>query len=350
MSEPRFLFSPVDADPARTLYVDGTEAGFRNLSHWPGNSTPPPLKRDLSTGIALAWAALAPQERERVLGPFDRVANNHYDTDGVLSCWVATAPDRIAAVGASEGETAETLRRAAATGDFGTWNGPDALALELTLMALPDHPGSPVPRGAPDGPTEAADARRKADCYRWAFQHLPTLLEDPFRHAVLWRPRFDAICADVERVERGEDLEVDDFPAEDLAVVRAPRDLTRIGLHHAAGDRSRVLLVWTDGAGTRYRFLDRVESWFELVSRDVPARVPLTTLVDALRRREGAAAGDPVTWWRTPLTVPVAQLGFSDPAAAGDGFSDDPGVDGFPPSRLPEPEVVAMLREALAAG
>ena len=77
MSQPRFLFSPVDADPARTLFVDGTEAGFRSLSHWPGNSTPPPLKRDLSTGIALAWAALSPPERERILGPFDRLANNH---------------------------------------------------------------------------------------------------------------------------------------------------------------------------------------------------------------------------------------------------------------------------------
>ena len=83
--EPGFVFAPERADPARTLYVDGTEAGFRSLSHWPGNSTPPALKHDLSTGIALAWARLSPAERRGLLGSFSQVANNHYDTDGALS-------------------------------------------------------------------------------------------------------------------------------------------------------------------------------------------------------------------------------------------------------------------------
>ncbi|HTE05162.1 MAG TPA: DUF6687 family protein, partial [Planctomycetota bacterium] len=82
-----FRFCPRDADPSTTVFVDGTEPGFRSLSHWPGNTTPPALKDDLSTGIALRFARLSEAEQVRLLGTFEVVANNHYDTDGALSAF-----------------------------------------------------------------------------------------------------------------------------------------------------------------------------------------------------------------------------------------------------------------------
>ena len=45
----------------RLISVDGAwdQPGL-NLSHWPGNATPPALRHDLSTGAALAFARLDP--------------------------------------------------------------------------------------------------------------------------------------------------------------------------------------------------------------------------------------------------------------------------------------------------
>jgi hypothetical protein len=335
MSSPRFLFAPVDADPARTLYVDGTVPGFRSLSHWPGNATPPALKRDLSTGIALAWAALPESERVRLTGRFDRLANNHYDTDGVLSAWIVLDPE--AALTAED-----LLLRTAATGDFGTWNGVDALALELTIMGLPDHPDSPVPVTPESGPDQ-----RKAACYTWCFEHLPRLLADPFTHAAPWAERIDHVRRDIQRVDERDGVSVDTDPELSLALVVSGYTHTRLGLNRAAGDNNRVLLAREDASGTRCRFYDRVESWFELVTRRVPERMLLDELVAELNRRE-TGAGDNARWWCTPLDQPVAQLGFSDPALAGDGFSEDPSLDGFAPSRIPLAEIVELLRGSLA--
>lgn len=336
MTSPRFLYAPDGADPARTLYVDGAVEGFRSLSHWPGNSTPGSLKRDLSTGIALAWAGLSEIERSRLIGPFDRVANNHYDTDGVLSAWAVLEPEQAVPL-------ADLALRAAATGDFGTWNGADALAVELTIMGLPDHRESPVP------PVPGTSAeQRKAACYAWCFEHLPSLLAHPETHAKPWMTRLDHIRADVRRVERREGLAVESDPDLDLAVVISEHTHTRIGLNRAAGDNHRVLMAREDASGTRCRFAYRVESWFELVTRPIPPRVPLDDLVEELNAREGAGGGE-VRWWCTPLQQPVAQMGFSSPSLAGDGFSSDFSLEEFGSSRIPLAEIVERLRATLGS-
>jgi len=337
MTSPRFLYAPHDADPARTLYVDGTVAGFRSLSHWPGNSTPNVLKRDLSTGITLAWAALSEAERIRLTGRFDQLANNHYDTDGVLSAWTVLQPDKALAA-------KDLLLRAAATGDFGTWNGPDALAIELIVMGLPDHPASPLPP-TPDLEPEL----RKARCYAWCFEHLPSLIASPLAHAAPWEGRMRDILRDIDRVEQQDGVIVDKEPALDLAVVLSKHAHTRLGLNHAAGDCHRVLLAQQGVSGTRCRFAYRVESWFELASRVVPPRVPLDDLACTLNERETNKDTE-ACWWTTPLNQPVAQLGFSDPNLAGDGFSQDMSPGDFPASGIPLEEIVALLRETLANG
>ena len=58
----------IQGDPGSepVVSVDGAfGAPGLNLSHWPGNTTPPDLRHDLSTGAALAFAALSPEERAR---------------------------------------------------------------------------------------------------------------------------------------------------------------------------------------------------------------------------------------------------------------------------------------------
>jgi hypothetical protein len=337
MTSPRFLYAPHDAEPARTLYVDGTVAGFRSLSHWPGNSTPDLLKRDLSTGIALAWAALPEAERVRQTGCFDQLANNHYDTDGVLSAWAVLQPDKALAA-------KDLLLRAAATGDFGTWHGADALALELIIMGLPDHPASPL-APTPDLPPEV----RKANCYAWCFEHLPSLIAEPFAHVEPWEERMKAILRDIERVDQQDGVTINQEPALDFAVVLSNHPHTRLGLNHAAGSCHRVLLAQQDGSGTRCRFLYRVESWFDLGTRAVSPRISLDRLVCTLNERE-TNKHDKACWWVNSLDQPVAQMGFSNPDLAGDGFSQDMSPGDFPASAIPLEEIVALLRQALANG
>jgi hypothetical protein len=330
----RFVYAPRNADPETTIFVDGSEPGFRSLSHWPGNSTPAELKRDLSTGIALAFAKLPASKQQGLIGPFERVANNHYDTDGVLSAFAVLRPEAAL-------PHEQLMLRAAACGDFGTWQGPEALAVELAVMVLPSHPKSPIAR--------TSNRCLNGDAYEWWLSRLPETLSEPFATQELWAARHAAILDDIARVEARRGVEVQRCPELGLAVVISDHALTRIGLNHAAGDCHRVLLV-RPGEGSdrtmkqhRYRFMDRAESWFELPDRSVPARVPLEALAEQLAHREGPGAA-PAQWYCSSLDLPVAQLGFGNPEQCGDGFSEGLGPGADPTSRLSLEEVVSCVR------
>jgi hypothetical protein len=335
----RFRFGTDGADPARVLVVDGVAEGFRGLSHWPGQRTPPSLRHDLSTGIALAWARCTPAERLALLGPAQEVANTHYDTDGVLSVFAVMRPyDALA--------RSHALLAAAATGDFGTWNGEVALAVDLSIMALPRHPQSPVVATLPD---DATDAERWEASYLWAVEHLPGLLDAPWTLSPLWAHQHQQVCEDVAAVEAREGVQVETFGELDLAAVRAERQLMAIALHHAAGEHYRLLVSTPADGGHHHRFCFRDESWFELVTISPAPRVPLDGAMAELQRREEAAGGR-ARWWASGLGVPVVQLGHCEPdAAKAAGFFLDPLDDPGTPSRLGPDEVRAVLTEALAA-
>src|SRR5947207_12527040 len=65
-----------------------------DLTHWQGNRTPSEFKADTSTEIALKFVASA-----EAAARWDDaiVVNNHFDTDGALSCWALLAPERALA-------------------------------------------------------------------------------------------------------------------------------------------------------------------------------------------------------------------------------------------------------------
>lgn len=337
IAAPAFRFRPrSDGDPAQTLYVDGTAPGFRSLSHWPGNSTPAAVKHDLSTGIALNVARLSPAQRHALLGDFDEVANNHYDTDGALCALTVLRPEDALPRTAA-------LLDAAACGDFGVWRGEAALAVELTVMQLTHGAASPLAdRLRPD----MGDDERHALAYDWLLAHLPEVLDDPFALRALWKERHAQVVDDVRRIEAGTGISTRVFPDLDFCLVSSDRPITDIGLNLAAGDCSRVLLVLPSREGYRYRFRYRVESWFELVSRKVPPRPALGPALEVLRRAEGtdARAGGP-TWWSDPPESPVCEAGFGDHARRASAF-DDPDPQHDPPSRLLPSTVIDALAAA----
>jgi len=343
VSAPAFRFGEAGAEPARTVFVDGTVDGFRSLSHWPGNTTPGPFKRDLSTQICLAWASAPSGVQEELLGAFDEVANNHYDTDGVLSVFTMVHPE-IAVF------YRDLLERTAATGDFAVWKGPDALALELTIMCVTSHPDSPLAYRCPPG---MADAERWEAGYRSLLGELPALIKDPFALSELWAERHRLISQEVAAIDAGAGPEVTSHPELDLAVVTSPTDLSNIALHHAAGDLYRVLLAQPGDDGWRYRFCYRAESWFDTVDIKAQPRVPLDDAMAQLQRRELAAGGHQgrggPAWWLSPLETPLAELRHSDDSSI-NPFTNDPLLSKDAPSRLQPEEVTDVLCSCLRAG
>ncbi len=326
-----FAFCPAGADPATTVYVDGTESGFRSLSHWPGNATPPSLRDDLSTGIALRFARLSPADQHALLGDFSVVANNHYDTDGALSAFAILQPEQAL-------PRSDAMLGAAAAGDFSTWHVPAALAVELTVQNLTHHPASPLAAQLSPG---LPDSRRWALGYDWLLANLPAVLDDPFAFRPLWAEEHARVVADVARIEAGTGVSVRRFPDEDLALVSSDRPITSVGLHLAAGDCTRVLLVRASRGGFRYRFLHRVESWFDLASRRPPPRAPLQPAVDALNRDEPPGAG---RWWCSDVANPVAALGCGAPVLDRSALFGDPDLEADAESRLPPSAVLDALR------
>lgn len=108
----RFRCLPMGAPaPANAISCDGLVAGAAlDLSHWVGNRTPAELKADTSTEIALNFGK-SPFRERFASAP---VVNNHFDTDGVLSCWAVIHPE-------AAWRRRELMVAAAEAGDFQEW-------------------------------------------------------------------------------------------------------------------------------------------------------------------------------------------------------------------------------------
>src|SRR5229473_7246358 len=112
------------------LSVDGTVSNAIHFSHWQGNQTPPSVKADTSTEIALNLAA-APN-RGALTGGIDLVTNNHFDTDGVLSVWTMLNGERAL-------ELRDKLIPAAEAGDFSEFTNENAIRASIAIQG-PDQP------------------------------------------------------------------------------------------------------------------------------------------------------------------------------------------------------------------
>lgn len=324
-------------DPNETLMADGYSDGYRTISHWPGHSTPGPLRHDLTTGSALIFAGMTPEQRRDLLGSFSIVTNNHIDADGVLSAFCVLFPELAL-------KHKDLILRTAAVGDLAKWTGVDALVLELTLMRE-------VERFEPlyGAPMTAQHLTNMAEAYQHCFRLLQEkLLADPFSVQNGWVKRRDQVVEDIRKFDAGEGVSITRFEADDLVVIETDRPITAMGLRHAAGDLYRVLLTYSDDEGTRYRFCYRAESWFDVVSIAPEPRITLDGIATRLNELE---QNKQHKWWSTPNDWVVPELGFGR-ATVGELQASrmDPALQRDPPSSLSIDVVSDEVRRALAAG
>jgi hypothetical protein len=286
------------ATDERLISVDGAWAqpGL-NLSHWPGNTTPPELRHDLSTGCALAFARLSAARQAELARGCTAIANNHYDTDGVLAIFALARP----AVALAQ---SEFLLQAAAAGDLFRFPNERAFALDVLIGALAE-PGSPW-----EALWAGSSGRGKHEILvRELVERLPWILAGGLEElGALWKPQVERLRADVEAL-RG--ATKDEIVHLELAVWTGERGLDP-GRHALFGtsERDRALVLTREAGGTRARLILNTSSWFELVSRPALPRPDLAALAARLNELEQCAPGAELAWRAQPIASPAPELWF----------------------------------------
>lgn len=272
------VFVPADvAAGSPHVVVDG--ARLRGtalaLSHWPHSGTPAALADDTSALIVARYLRAGADGP-----PLSVVTNNHYDEDGLLGIWLLLerpaedAPERALAIAAAE------------AGDFGTWTDPWAPRVAIAAMAMAERGTTPFPEVG-RALARAGGRDPAGELYLAILPRTGGLLRDPERYRFLWEPEWGRVERDIALIESGE-AAIEEHPAADLAIVRAPRELHDMALHPRIG-AMRVLTATPDGTLVlRHRY----ETWVEYVSRPLPPRIDLTPLAERLQAAERRAG----TW------------------------------------------------------
>lgn len=283
-------------DPAVCISVDGNAPGLLQLSHWPGNSTPPQFKHDLSTGICLKF--MSSPERLGYLAKATTVTNTHYDTDGVLAAYTLCHP--IEAL-----RHADVLLSAALSGDMTLYTTPEGTKLELTLTALTKHPDSPVCSA------KFADERQRRQAqYEHAFELIPRLIEKPDLHYAWWKDEHRQIHADL-RALREEEATLEHYAALDLSVIQTDRPLHIMAINTAAWADRILTIEERDNGAHRFELRLLTFSWFDLPTRGNYPRPSWQSLLDELREHCASPGG---IWVAEDLKDPTPRLAFVDAA------------------------------------
>jgi hypothetical protein len=264
----RFEFYHSGLADVPKLSVDGTVDNSLHFSHWQGNTTPPEVKADTSTEIALNLVS-APNKDELTRG-IELVTNNHFDTDGVLSVWTVLTGDRAV-------DLRDKLVPAAEAGDFSEFTTEAAVRASIVIQGtdqpIPDdEPGSPI--ASQLAGENVADEARAYDLVLPEVEKILTRTND---YENLWRDPWTRIAAAIESFERGSS-KVTELPNGLSLITLAPEafnpagfDPTRHVVPYTAISRyarGQLFLIGTPMKnGWAYRIDYPYYSWAETVVR-----------------------------------------------------------------------------------
>lgn len=304
----RFEFYTDALENVPKLSVDGTVDNSIHFSHWEGNSTPTEVKADTSTEIALNL--VASPNRTTLTQGIDLVTNNHFDTDGALSCWTVLTGERALAY-------RDLLISTAEAGDFSEYSSDEGVRVSIAIQgsdqASPNNDdGSPLARLLA-GEEVDDDAR----AYELVLPKVEHLLAHIDEYESLWREGWESVVAAVNSFERGESIVVEHS---DISVITlAPQLFDGVGFsptRHSAPytaiskfAKGRLFLIAIPTtSGWFYRIDYPYYSWAETVVRPRIVRRDLSAALQLLNSRETSLEGR----WQTDNREMTSAVKFLD--------------------------------------
>ncbi|OLE55959.1 MAG: hypothetical protein AUG51_00815 [Acidobacteria bacterium 13_1_20CM_3_53_8] len=284
----RFEYYHAGLKDVPKLSVDGTVENSIHFSHWQGNHTPPEVKADTSTEIALNLVA-AP-DREELTKGIELVTNNHFDTDGVLSVWTVLTGERATRL-------REKLIAAAEAGDFSEFSNEDGVRASIVIQGSDavgdqEEAGSPLARTLA-GTSVLDDAR----AYELILPEVERVLTRTSDYEELWRKSWERIASALESFARGAS-NVEEHAVTSLSIVTlAPEIFSPSGFNptrHAAPytaishyARGHLYLIAVPiGGGWTFRVDYPYYSWAETIVRPRIVRQDFSGLVARLNQLE----------------------------------------------------------------
>ena len=308
----RFEFYTEALDNVPKLSVDGTVDNSIHFSHWEGNHTPPELKADTSTEIALNLAASS--SRAQLTKGIELVTNNHFDTDGVLSVWTVLNGERALPY-------RELLIAAAEAGDFSEYSSDDGVRVSIAIQgsdqASPNNDdGSPLAR-LMAGEEVEDDAR----AYELVLSRVEDLLTNVNDYESLWREGWNSVVAAIESFEQGKSRVTEYSDGKISLITLAPELFDGAGFsptRHAApytaiskfAKGELFLIAIPTSGGWFYRIDYPYYSWAETVVRPRIERRDLANSLQLLNSREG----NPESRWQTDNREMTSAVKFLDNA------------------------------------
>lgn len=290
------------------LSVDGTVDNAIHFSHWNGNQTPPSVKADTSTEIALNLVA-APNRDELTEG-IDLVTNNHFDTDGVLSVWSVLNGERALPL-------REKLIAAAEAGDFSELSSADGVRASIVIQGSDspiDKSGSPLAQQL-----AGEDFNDEARAYELVLPHVEDLIAHTNKYEPLWRESWRRIETALDSFAKGTSRVEEIGDAKMSLVTLAPEVFGPNGFdpsRHAAPftavsnhARGELFAIATPlNGGWAYRLDYPYYSWAVTVVRPKIARRDLSELMIQLNELEGNSSAK----WKLDSSELASAAKFSD--------------------------------------
>jgi hypothetical protein len=292
------------------LSIDGTVPNATHFSHWKGNQTPPSVKADTSTEIALNLVAAS--DRDALTQGIGLVTNNHFDTDGVLSVWTVL-----------RGELALDLRdqliAAAEAGDFSELSTEDGVRASIVIQGsdstLGEEGGSPLANHLA-GEVVHDDAR----AYGLVLPEVERVLTQTNDYEPLWREPWGRIAAALDSFARGTSQIVEDDEAKISLVTLAPEIFSESGFkptRHAAPftaisrkAKGEIFLIATPlDRGWSYRLDYPYYSWAETIVRPPIKRRDFNAFISELNKVENSSSGS----WCLDSSELASAAKFADP-------------------------------------
>jgi hypothetical protein len=289
----RFEFYTDALENTPKLSVDGTVPNSIHFSHWQDNETPAELKADTSTEIALNL--VASPKRDSFTQGIDLVTNNHFDCDGVLSCWTVLVGERAV-------EFKDLLIAAAEAGDFSEHSSDDGVRVSIAIQGAEqsspnNDDGSPLAQMLAGREMASRIVENDALAYELVFPEVERLLRNVDAYEPLWRDGWKAVADALESFESGRS-QVREYQESKISVVTLAPDIFHGGgfsptKHSApftaiskyAHGELFLIGIPADG-GWFYRLDYPYYSWAETVVRPRIARRDLTNSLAALNEKE----------------------------------------------------------------